>query len=123
MSGSFNVNIASVDCGAMTGAGPFPAFYVPPGFGGITLLDVEVVGDGAGTAVGLAAIQLTDVGTPVADGTIGSFDGTVTYAAGVKADCTISTAYVEAGKWIGLEQTSGTAPSNTKLVLSYLQGK
>lgn len=123
MAEAFDVKIASVDVGAATGGGPFPCFYLPSAGGGITLLDVQVVGDGAGTSIGLAAITLSDVGTPAANGTIGSFAGTVVYAAGVKADCTISTAYVGGGKWIGLEQTSGTAATNTKLVLSYVMGK
>jgi hypothetical protein len=126
MSSVFDVKVTQVELGAITGAGPFPGLYVPPNFGAITLLAAKALGGGAGTSIGLKLITLSNAGTPVANGTLGSAAGTVVYAAGVPAGITLSSAVVDPGTtgiWIGVEQASGTAPVNTGISLSWLQGK
>lgn len=119
-----DVHLVSAALGAINGAGPFPLFYIPSEFGGISIKDAFVVSDGAGTSVGLALISITDAGTPSSsDGTVGAFAGTVVYVANARNACTVSTPYVGQGKWIGLEQTSGTVAANTRLNFSFVVGK
>jgi hypothetical protein len=123
MANALDVNIVSVDFGAYIGANHRPLIYVPSNGGGITILDARVVGMAAGTAVGLILVSMTDAGTPALAGTHAAWAGTVTYAEMVPATATISTAYVAGGRWLGIDQTSGTAPANTVLTLSYVMGK
>ena len=123
MAESFDVQIVSVDLGAYIGATGRPLIHLPAKGGGITVLEAHAIGNAAGTAVGLLLVSFTDVGTPVLSGTIGSFEGTIIYAEGVAHEATISTAFVDDGCWIGVDQTSGTAPANTVLSVSYVTGK
>jgi hypothetical protein len=123
MANALDVNIVSVDFGAYIGATHRPLIYVPSNGGGITLLGAKAVGSAAGTAIGLILVNLTDAGTPAIAGTIGAFAGTVVFAEGVPASATIATAYVAGGQWLGIDQTSGTAPANAVLTLSYVMGK
>jgi microcystin-dependent protein len=123
MANTYDINIVSVDLGAYSGANARPLVKLPDGFGGITVHEAQVIGNAAGTAVGLELVTLTDAGTPAVNGTVGSFAGTVVFAEGVPAACTISTAYVEKDLWLGVIQTSGTTPANTVLSLSYSMGK
>jgi len=121
---AFNVQIATAALGNVNGAGPFPLWYLPDEGGAISVLAAHAVSDGAGTSVGLKLISITDAGTPSsASGTIGSFAGTVTYAANARYACTLATPAVSDGQWIGVEQTSGTVAANTRIVLSYVMGK
>ncbi len=121
---AFEVHLVNADLSNVSGAGPFPLLYLPAEGGGINILSAHVVGDGAGTSVGLKLVSIADAGTPSStDGTIGSFAGTVVYAANARFACTVSTPYVGGGKWIGLEQTSGTFPAHTHLALAYVMGK
>ncbi len=120
------INTVTADFGAATGAGPFPRIYIPALGGNIKILKACLVGGGAGTSIGANLIVLSEQGTPAASGTVGAFSGTVVYAAGVRFNCTVSTANVDpgtAGVWLGLEQTSGTAPVNTVLAIAYAVGK
>jgi len=96
---------------------------VPNGYGGITVLEAHLVGPDGGTAIGGQLVTLTDVGTPAVNGTIGSFAGTVATAAGVPSALTVSSAYVADDYWIGFDQTSGTVPAGTFIVMSYVTGK
>ena len=123
MANQFDVNILSVDYGAYIGANHRPLFYVPADGGGISILSAKVAGSGAGTAIGLLLVKMTDAGTPAINGTIGAFAGTVVYAEGVPASATITTPYVGGGSWIGIDQTSGTAPANAVLSIAYVMGK
>lgn len=123
MASQFDLHVVSVDYGAYIGATHRPLIYVPSGAGGISIVDARVAGSGAGTAIGLLLVSMTDAGTPAINGTIGAFAGTVVYAEGVPASCTIATSYVAGGNWIGIDQTSGTAPANAVLTLSYVMGK
>ena len=122
-----DVQIVSVDVGAYTGSTHHPLIKVPNGYGGVSILEAAVIGDGAGTAVGLKLVTTADVsatgGTPAINGTVGAFAGTIVLAEGVVHNCTISTPFVDEDYWIGLDQSSGTAATNTVLSLSYAMGK
>ena len=123
---SFDIKTIAIDYGAFIGTGPRPLAFISNEGGDITVLDAKVTGMAAGTAIGLALIVLTDVGTPAASGTVGSFAGTVVYSEGVTFGCTIATAVVDvstSGQWLGIEQTSGTAPANAILTVNYITGK
>jgi hypothetical protein len=123
MANQYDVNIVSVDFGAYIGATHRPLIYIPASGGGVSVIGAKVVGSGAGTAIGLLLVKMTDAGTPAVSGTIGAFAGTVVYAEGVPASASISSAFVDGGSWIGIDQTSGTAPANAVLTLSYVMGK
>jgi len=118
-----DVHIATLSLGSYNGATHLPLVKVPNGYGGITVLEAHLVGPGGGTAIGGVLVTLTDVGTPAVNGTIGSFAGTVVTAAGVPSALTVSSAYVADDYWIGFDQTSGTVPAGTFIVMSYVTGK
>jgi hypothetical protein len=123
MASQMDVNINSVDYGAYIGANHRPLFKVPSNGGGITILDVHATGMAAGTSIGLLVVTASDAGTPAINGTVGAFAGTIVYAEGVVFEATVSSAYVAAGSWVCVDQTSGTAPANTILSVSYVMGK
>jgi len=118
-----DVHIATLSLGSYKDATHLPLVKVPNGYGGITVLEAHLVGPGDGTAIGGQLVTLTDVGTPAVNGTIGSFAGTVVTAAGVPSALTVSSAYVADDYWIGFDQTSGTVPAGTFIVMSYVTGK
>lgn len=118
-----DVKIITVDIGDFTGSTLQPVIYLPAVGGGITIKDVQVVGDGAGTSVGLILTRATDVGTPAVAGTLATFAGTIVYAQGVVFEATVGTAFVDDGQWLAVDQASGTAPGNTILNIAYVDGK
>ena len=118
-----DVHIATLSLGSYDGATHLPLVKVPNGYGGITVLESYLVAPGAGTAIGGLLVTCTDAGTPAVNGTIGSFAGTVVTAAGVPSALTVSSAYVADDYWIGFDQTSGTVPAGTFIVMSYVTGK
>ena len=120
---SNELHTITVDMGAFTGATTHPLVYIPDISGAIRLLDVQVSGIGAGTSIGLILTSLSDLGTPAVAGTHASFAGTVVYAEGVVFEATVSSAIVQPGQWIGVDQTSGTCPATTLLTLNYLIGQ
>ena len=105
----------------LTGATEIPLVKLPSGAGGITVLSGYLIN--AGTTVGGKLVTMSAAGTPALNGTIGSFAGTLTESATVPAACTISSAYVAAGYWIGFDQTSGTVPAGSFLTIAYVMGK
>jgi hypothetical protein len=129
MAESFDVKSVAINIGAATGAGPFPALYIPADGGAVTIINAKIGGNAAGTSITGQVITLGNVatgGTPAVSGTVGAFAGTIVYAAGVVHNATISTAAVSPGTtgiWLGFSQASGTAPAATILNLSYVQGK
>lgn len=123
MSGFGDVKIVTLPLGAYNGDTELPLAKMPDNFGGITVLEAQLLGPSAGTVIGGLVVTMTDAGTPAISGTVGSFAGTVVTAAGVPAELTISDAYVAAGEWIGFDQTSGTVPAGTFISLSYVQGR
>jgi hypothetical protein len=119
---SNDVQVLTLPLGGFNGATELPLAKLPDDYGGITVIEANMTG-AAGTAIGALLIKMTDAGTPVLSGTIGSFAGTVVTAAGVVFEATISTPYVAAGSWIGYDQTSGTVPAGSFITVSYVTGK
>ncbi len=120
---SNEIQIMSLPLGAFNGATEVPLQKLPDNFGGITVLEANLVGPSAGTVIGGKLVTMSDAGTPAINGTIGAFAGTVVTSAGVPAECTISAPFVDAGYWIGFDQTSGTVPAGTFVSVSYQTGK
>ena len=118
-----NQHTFSVDIGAYIGSTIRPVAYLPSGAGGVTLTSVKIHGMAAGTAIGLILASATNVGTPAVAGTHAAFGGTIVFAEGVVFDATISTPWVAEGQWLAIDQASGTAPANTLLSISYIDGK
>lgn len=105
----------------LTGATQIPLLHVPTGYGGITVLEADMIN--SGTAVTGILLTMTDAGTPAINGTIGAFAGTITDSATIPAALTISDGYVAAGEWIGYDQASGTVPAGAFISLAYVMGK
>jgi hypothetical protein len=123
MSSFGDVHIVTLSLGNFTGATELPFAKMPAGFGGCTVLEANLLApSAAGTVIGGQIVTLTDAGTPIVNGTVGSFAGTVVTGAGVPAELTITDAYVGSGEWIGYDQTSGTVPAGTFITLSYVMG-
>lgn len=116
-------HVVSVNIGNYTGSTARPLFFINDTWGGATVTDVQIIGDGAGTAITLQLITMTNVGTPAVNGTIGAFGGTIVYAEGVKFAATVSTAWVDGGSQVGVSQASGTAPTNAFLAITYEEGR
>ena len=123
MAGFGDVHVMTLPLGAFNGATELPLAKVPDGFGGITVLEAHLVGTAAGTVVGGLLVTMTDAGTPVINGTIGAFAGTVVAAAGVPFAATLSAPFVAGDYWIGFDQTSGTVAAGAFISLSYVMGK
>ncbi len=123
MAEQMDVHIVSAPLGAFNGATELPLVYIPAKGGGITILDAQLVGTAAGTVIGGQLVTMTDAGTPAINGTIGAFAGTVVAAAGVPAELTIATAFVDDGQWIGFDQTSGTVAAGAFINIAYVTGK
>jgi hypothetical protein len=123
MAESFDIHVVTLNVGNFIGATELPLAQLATGGGGATVIGAAFVGPSAGTTVGGKLVTMTNVGTPAINGTIGSFAGTVVTAAGVPGALTVSDGFVEAGEWIGFDQTSGTVPAGTFISLSYVMGK
>jgi len=123
MANQMDVHIVSAPLGAFNGATELPLVYIPAKGGGITILDAQLVGTAAGTVIGGQLVTMTDAGTPAIAGTIGAFASTVVAAAGVPAELTIATAFVDDGQWIGFDQTSGTVAAGAFINIAYVTGK
>jgi hypothetical protein len=117
------VIVTTLSLGAFNGATELPLVKLPDNFGGITVLEANLVGPSAGTVIGGKLVTMTDAGTPAINGTIGTFAGTVVTAAGVPGALTVATGYVSKDLWIGFDQTSGTVPAGTFITLAYVMGK
>jgi hypothetical protein len=123
MANQFDVHIATLPLGAYLGSTELPLLKLPPQGGGITVLEANLLAPSAGTVIGGLLVTMSDAGTPAINGTVGAFAGTVVTAAGVPGEATISSAFVDSGYWIGFDQTSGTVPAGTFIVLSYVMGR
>ena len=126
MADIMDVNQANLAVGAFIGAGPWPLAHLPKVGGGVTVVDVVLQGNSAGTTIGLLLIAMTDVadgGTPALAGTIATFTGTCITAAGVTFKGTINNQYLATPCAIGVAQTSGTLPATANISLSYVMGK
>lgn len=123
MASQMDVHLVSAQLGAFSGATEIPLVYLPEKGGGITILDVRLVGPSAGTVIGGQIVTMTNAGTPVLAGTVGAFAGTVVVAGSVPASLVLSSAFVDDGQWIGFDQTSGTVPAGTHISIAYVTGK
>ena len=137
MSESFNVQTVTLVHGAFSGATEIPLYRVPTKGGGITVLEAVAYQNGtngsalvAGTAIGLKLVTFGTVGTPgtagtvpVLNGTIGNFAGTCYFGAGTIHECTIGTAYVAPGYFIGIDETAGTIAAGITVQLGCVLGK
>jgi len=123
MAETYDVHLAVLPLGGFNGATEVPLLKLPPSGGGITVLEANLVGPAAGTAIGGKIVTMSDAGTPAINGTVGAFAGTVVTAAGVVFEATLSSTYVAQGYWLGFDQTSGTVPAGTFIAVSYIMGK
>jgi len=126
MSNVMDLNQANLLVGNFIGAGPWPLGHLPKQAGGVTVMDVVLNANAAGTSIGLLLIAMTDVadgGTPALAGTIATFAGTIIPAAGVNFKATINNQYLATPCAIGVAQTSGTLPAGTMISVAYVMGK
>ena len=101
--------------------GKRPIFKIPSGYGGISVLAVNVVASAAGTTA-LNLVNLGTAGTAVA-GTIAT-KGSAVYVAGTPVAFTVADAYQDEGYWIGMEETNvGAAAAECIVSIAYLDGK
>lgn len=111
---------------AFNGATELPLASVGSGYGGITVLEAWLHGPSAGTAVGGILVSMSSVstgGTPAINGTVATAAGTIVTAAGVVHKFTASsTPSLDAGEFIGYDQTSGTIPAGTYISVVAVRG-
>ena len=120
MANQFDVHIVTAPV-VLTGATEVPLVHFEAGGGGMTVLSADFIN--AGTAVGGKLVTMTDAGTPAINGTIGAFAGTITVSATIPAALTVSDGFVDAGEWIGYDQTSGTVPAGSFVSIAYVMGR
>ena len=120
MASQFDVHVVCIPV-VLTAGTEVPLCHFPTGGGGMTVISADMIN--AGTSVGGKLVTMTNVGTPALSGTIGAFAGTITASATIPASCTISDGFVDAGEWIGFDQTSGTVPAGSFVSLAYIMGK
>ncbi len=114
-----NINMFSSNIGALNNA-KRALVKVPTGLGGVTVL----AGNAYMGAAGTVALNLVDLGTggTAVSGTIATL-GSVVYVADVPQAFTVSTAFVDEGHWIGVEETNvGTCNATTMVDIEYLTG-
>lgn len=122
-----NVQILTTNISSVGATGTVPIWYVSNYTGGITVLDAQITGTGAGTPVGLKLINMTDANPPVLAGTVGRWGGTfaagtITMGAGSVFEATINTAFVQPGQWLAIQNTSGTTPGTCFVTINYVFG-
>ncbi len=113
------LNLTSANVGALSNA-KRAICLVPTGCGGVTVLGAEIVQAAAGTC----NVNLIDLGTSgtVSGGTIATL-GSVVFVANVPKAMTVSTAFVDEGHYIGVEELNvGACNAVTIVSLSYLTG-
>lgn len=121
-----NVNYHTLPIGAFSGATEVPIGFNAAQYGGVTVLEAWLVSNGAGTAIGGMLVTMGAVatgGTPAINGTVGSFAGTIVTAAGVVHKLTISDPWVQQGELYGYDQTSGTIPAGSSIVIAVIAGR
>ena len=124
MASQFDIHILTFPV-VLTAGTEIPLVHLPDKAGGITVLDAKMIN--AGTSVGPLLVTMSNVGTPALTGTVGYFAaaaaGTITESATIPASLTMVDAFVDAGEWIGFDQTGGTVPAGSFISLSYVMGK
>lgn len=96
-----------------------PGWRVPTAYGGITVVDATT--HITGTA-NVTLITMTNVGTPVANGTIAAAVGG-TAAVGVPYSFTISDGWVDGGEYIGVQENNIGTPTAGVVTISYVMGR
>ena len=96
-----------------------PGFKVPTTYGGITVQSAAA--HITGTA-NITLITMTNVGTPVANGTIAAAVGG-TAAVGVPYAFTISDGWVQAGGWVGIQENNVGTPTAGHVTIAYTVGR
>lgn len=123
MSDFGNVNIVSVNIGALTNDFR-PIFKIPAGYGGITVVNANYVTETAGTST-VQLVDLGTAGTAVATGGTIFTGGSAVAAAGVPVPMTEADGvFIEEGHWVGAKEANiGTTGAITIVSFSYLNGK
>ena len=110
------IQSVAIPVAAIAGTVVHPLWRVPVGdsaYGGISITGAYLMSSGAATS----QMQLT-VGTALGTattGTIGTLNGTM--VANVQQAFTISTAYVDSGKWILIKTNAGGSLAETNNVI------
>lgn len=104
----------------LSGTQKLPAYLNPsaPDYGGFTV--VAGVANFSGTA-NFTVVTMTNVGTPVANGTIVAATGG-TASVGVPYALTIADGWVDSGEYVGVQSNSGTALSGV-VTLTCVMGR
>jgi hypothetical protein len=121
MAGFGDVNIVSNNVGALTNDFR-PMFKIPTGYGGATFLNAHVTGEGSGTSY----LQLVDLGTAgtAIGGTIAKSGTATVSVAGIPAELTLVTAFVDEGHWVGARENNvGATNAITIFSCAYIMGK
>lgn len=119
MAGALDVNIVQLKPGAITNT-TRAEFHVPTQGGGISVLEAAAAQYGAGTV----AVNLVDLGTAgtAVEGTIATL-GSAVYVSGVPKALTVAEPHVQAGHWIGVEETNvGTLDATYRVSVAYVMG-
>jgi len=120
MAGYADVNIVSVNVGALSNANR-PMFKVPTGFGGLSVQTVNV--NSAGTSSSALYIVYLDTTGGTIQGTVATL-GTVSIAANVPQAFVVGTPYVAEGKWVAVKEANvGAVNANTVIDMAYIIGK
>jgi hypothetical protein len=116
------VTIMSIPLGVVT-AGTHLIFKAPSdgSGGGLTVLGAGICALTAGT-ITVQFVTLSDLGTPVVNGTINTTAMGGTLAPGVPAVATITDGWVDGGEWVGMI-TSATAVLGDFVSLRYTMGR
>jgi L-2-hydroxyglutarate oxidase LhgO len=120
MAENFDFHTVSANIGALNNANR-PIFKLPTEGGGVTVLACHALFGGAGTAA-LNLVDMGIAGTSVS-GTIAT-KGSAAYTANTPMAFTVSTGFVDAGHWIGVQETNvGTCNVVSIVAISYVHGK
>lgn len=119
MSSAFDVNIVSVNIGALSND-KYPIFKVPTGFGGITVVGGHIQSHSAGTS-NFNVIDMGTAGTS-SEGTVLALGSSV-FVADTPKDLTVSTAFVDEGHYVGVEELNvGALNAVTIVSVAYICG-
>jgi hypothetical protein len=120
MSSYADINLVSCNIAALSNDCR-PLFKVPAGFGGITVVSGNITSFGAGTS----SVNVVNMGTAgtSASSTIATL-GSVVFVAGTPQAFTVSTAYVDEGDWVGIEEVNvGALNAVTIVDVGYVMGR
>ncbi len=109
-----DIEIVAVNVGALSNA-KRPLFKIPSGYSGMKVVAGHVVTGGAGTST-VNLIDLGTSGTAVA-GTVATMTESTVFAANAPQAFTVSaTPFLEAGRWLGIEELNVGALNTVAIV-------